>query len=94
MYEYNGDLINRRVWAFFIPGLIATISITLSMFLDILLVGRMVGPMEMGAVQMAMPVTMLFNMIYMLLGTGGEVLVASAKGERDPARANTIFTLT
>ncbi|MEG2185066.1 MAG: MATE family efflux transporter, partial [Cloacibacillus sp.] len=94
MYEYNGDWINRRVWAFFIPGLIATISITLSMFLDILLVGRMVGPMEMGAVQMAMPVTMLFNMIYMLLGTGGEVLVASAKGERDPARANTIFTLT
>ena len=94
MYEYNGALINRRVWKFFIPGFFATISVTLSMFLDILLVGRMVGPMEMGAVQMALPLTMCFNMIYMLLGTGGEVLVAAAKGAHDTKRANAMFTLS
>ena len=61
MYEYTGDLINRRVKAFFIPGFVATLTVTLSMFLDILLVGRMVGSMAMGAVNMAMPVTMFFN---------------------------------
>lgn len=94
MYEYNGGLINRRVWKFFIPGFFATIAVTLSMFLDILLVGRMVGPMEMGAVQMAMPLTMFFNMMYMLFGTGGEALVASAKGARNGRRADMIFTLT
>ena len=94
VYDYNGSLIKRRVRAFFIPGFIVTLAVTLSMFLDILLVGRMVGTAEMGAVQMALPVTMFFNMIYMLFGTGGELLVASAKGAQNGREADKVFSLT
>jgi Na+-driven multidrug efflux pump len=94
LYEYNGKLINRRVRAFFIPGFIVTLAVTFSMFLDIFLVGRMVGPTEMAAVQMALPITMIFNMVYMLFGTGGEVLVAAAKGAQNGKEADKLFTVT
>ena len=72
MYEYNGKLINKRVWAFFTPALISTFSITASMFLDVVIVGRMLGPTAMSAVNLALPLTMVFTMVHMLFGTGGE----------------------
>ena len=94
MYDYNGRLINGRIWAFFTPALIATFSITVSMFLDVVIVGRMLGPTAMGAVNLALPLTMIFTMVHMLFGTGGEVLVAASKGARENAAADGIFTLS
>ena len=94
MYEYQGRLMNARVNAFYFPGLIATLSITASMFLDIAIVGQMLGPVAMGAVNLALPLTMVFNMVYMLFGTGGEVLVSAAKGAGNKAEANKLFSLT
>jgi Na+-driven multidrug efflux pump len=94
MYEYKGRLMNARVSAFYFPGLIAALSITASMFLDIAIVGQMLGPVAMGAVNLALPLTMAFNMVYMLLGTGGEVLVSAAKGAGDKAAANKLFSVT
>lgn len=94
MYEYKGRLMNARVNAFYFPGLLATVSITASMFLDIAVVGQMLGPVAMGAVNLALPLTMVFNMVYMLFGTGGEVLVSAAKGAGNKLEANKLFTLT
>lgn len=94
MYEYKGRLMNARVNVFYFPGLLATLSITASMFLDIAVVGQMLGPVAMGAVNLALPLTMVFNMVYMLFGTGGEVLVSAAKGAGNKLEANKLFTLT
>jgi len=94
MYEYKGRLINSRVNAFYFPGLLATLSITASMFLDIAVVGQMLGPVAMGVVNLALPLTMVFSMVYMLLGTGGEVLASAAKGAGNKLEANKLFTLT
>jgi Na+-driven multidrug efflux pump len=93
MYEYKGRLMNGRVNAFYFPGLIAALSITASMFLDIAVVGQMLGPVAMGAVNLALPLTMVFNMVYMLLGIGGEVLVSAAKGAGNKAEANKLFSV-
>ena len=93
MYDYQGRLMNARVNAFYVPGLLSTLSITASMFLDIAIVGQMLGPVAMGAVNLALPLTMVFNMVYMLLGTGGEVLVSAAKGAGNKAEANKLFSL-
>ena len=94
MYEYKGRLMNSRVNAFYFPGLLTALSITASMFLDIAIVGQMVGPVAMGAVNLALPLTMAFNMVYMLLGTGGEVLVSAAKGAGNKPEADRLFSLT
>lgn len=94
LYDYNGRLINGRVWAFFTPAFISTLSITASMFLDVVIVGRMLGPTAMGAVNLALPLTMVFTMVHMLFGTGGEVIVAAAKGAQDNDTADKIFTLS
>lgn len=94
LYEYDGRLINGRVWAFFTPALISTFSVTASMFLDVVIVGRFLGPTAMGAVNLALPLTMIFTMVHMLFGTGGEVIVAAAKGARDSDTADKIFTLS
>lgn len=94
MYEYKGRLMNARVNAFYIPGLLSTLSITASMFLDIAIVGQMLGPVAMGAVNLALPLTMVFNMVYMLLGIGGEVLVSAAKGAGNKLEADKLFSLT
>lgn len=94
MHEYKGRLMNERVTAFFVPGLLATLSITASMFLDIAIVGRMLGSVAMGAISLALPITMMFNMIYMLLGTGSEVLISAAKGSGNKLEANKLFSVT
>lgn len=94
MYDYKGRLMNARVNAFYFPGLLSTLSITASMFLDIAIVGQMLGPVAMGAVNLALPLTMAFNMVYMLLGIGGEVLVSAAKGAGNKAEANKLFSLS
>lgn len=94
VYEYKGRLMDARVNAYYFPGLLATFSITASMFLDIAIVGQMLGPVAMGAVNLALPLTMVFNMVYMLLGTGGEILVSAAKGAGNRGEANKLFSLT
>ena len=94
MYEYKGRLMNARVNAFYFPGLLSALSITASMFLDIAIVGQMLGPVAMGAVNLALPLTMVFNMVYMLLGIGGEVLVSAAKGAGNKTEANKLFSLS
>ena len=94
MYDYKGRLMNVRVNAFYFPGLLSTLSITASMFLDIAIVGQMLGPVAMGAVNLALPLTMVFNMVYMLLGIGGEVLVSAAKGAGNKTEANKLFSLS
>ena len=94
MYDYKGRLMNSRVNAFYFPGLLSTLSITASMFLDIAIVGQMLGPVAMGAVNLALPLTMAFNMVYMLLGIGGEVLVSAAKGAGNKEEANKLFSLS
>ena len=94
MYDYKGRLMNARVNAFYFPGLLSALSITASMFLDIAIVGQMLGPVAMGAVNLALPLTMVFNMVYMLLGIGGEVLVSAAKGAGNKQEANTLFSLS
>ena len=48
----------------------------------------------MGAVNLALPITMIFTMVHMLFGTGGEILVAAAKGARDNEKADRIFSLS
>ncbi|MDU2064833.1 MAG: MATE family efflux transporter [Sporomusaceae bacterium] len=94
MFEYKGRLMNDRVNVFYFPGLLSALSITASMFLDIAIVGQMLGPIAMGAVSLALPLTMVFNMVYMLLGIGGEVLVSAAKGAGNKTEANKLFSLT
>ena len=94
MYDYKGRLMNSRVNAFYFPGLLSTLSITASTFLDIAIVGQMLGPVAMGAVNLALPLTMAFNMVYMLLGIGGEVLVSAAKGAGNKEEANKLFSLS
>ena len=94
MYDYKGRLMNARVNAFYFPGLLSALSITASMFLDIAIVGQMLGSVAMGAVNLALPLTMAFNMVYMLLGIGGEVLVSAAKGAGNKQEANTLFSLS
>ena len=58
MYDYKGRLMNARVNAFYFPGLLSALSITASMFLDIAIVGQMLGSVAMGAVNLALPLTM------------------------------------
>ncbi len=94
MYAYKGRLMNARVNAFYFPGLLSALSITASMFLDIAIVGQMLGAVAMGAINLALPLTMVFNMVYMMLGIGGEVVVSAAKGAGDKTEANKLFSLS
>ena len=61
---------------------------------DGMIVGNILGPDALAAVNLVLPVTLLFNTVYVLFGVGGSTLFSVALGERDHERARQLFTVS
>lgn len=60
---------------------------------DGLFVSNIVGKAAFAAINLIMPVNMIFGGIGFMLGTGGSALVAKTLGEKEPEKANRYFTM-
>lgn len=84
----------RLFRAYFFPTLLGMLVESLYIMVDGIFVGRGVGPLGLGAVNLIWPVFSLFVCIALLLGAGGATLYSIRLGEGKPAEANRIFSMT
>ncbi len=90
--ERNAYLINRKVRQYILPGVLMTIAMQLGNVVDGMIVGNILGPEAMAAIEISMPVLLLLQMPAMMLAIGGAAEAAVLLGKRELARASGVFT--
>jgi hypothetical protein len=64
----------------------------MALFVDSVLVSRLLGINRMPAIQLCMPIVTFVNLVYWMLGLGGSLLASNATADHDRERANRLFT--
>lgn len=83
----------KRLLKFVFPSIIMMVFTSIYGVVDGLFVSNIVGKAAFAAINLIMPVNMIFGGIGFMLGTGGSALVAKTLGEKEPAKANRYFTM-
>ncbi len=85
-------LLDSKYWEFFVPTILMAMTLTMSIVVDSIIVGNMLGADALAAVNLVMPLMMTYNTVAVCLGLGAATLISVAKGRRDPDYANIVFT--
>ena len=83
---------NRKLFHFSLPSIAMMIFTSIYSIVDGIFVSNFVGKTQFAAINLIMPLLMIFSAIGFMLGTGGSALVAKTLGEGDRLRANRIFS--
>jgi Na+-driven multidrug efflux pump/anti-sigma regulatory factor (Ser/Thr protein kinase) len=80
-------IIKTAIRRYMMPTVLSTVSVTLCLLIDAVMMGRMLGEFALAAGCLVFPITALINFANGCLGGGGGTLFSSytAKGERDNA---------
>ena len=90
--ERNAFLINKKIHQYILPGVLMTVAMQLGNVVDGMIVGNMLGPEAMAAIELSMPVLLLLQMPAMMLAMGGAAEAAVLLGRRETGQAGGIFT--
>ena len=69
-------------------------ALSLGTIVDGIIVGNTLGAQSLAAVNLVLPLTLVFTLLNALIGVGGSSLIALAKGRRDADAANQVFTVS
>lgn len=94
MFQRNGQLLYKRFAGYFLPTVIMQLALSMSMVVDGIIVGNMLGPDALAAVNLALPLTLFFSLISACFGLGGTILVAGALGRKETDAANETFSIS
>lgn len=94
MLRRNTFVTSRALRNFLAASIMTSLSGQLAVTTDAVIVSHMIGPDAISAINMVMPLTMLFSCASILIGLGGSVLAAKAIGKHDSAGVNRIFTVS
>ena len=83
----------KRLLKFVFPSIIMMVFTSIYGVVDGLFVSNIVGKAAFAAINLIMPVNMIFGGIGFMLGTGGSALVAKTLREKEPEKANRYFTM-
>lgn len=92
MMERNAFLINKKIHQYILPGVLMTVAMQLGNVVDGMIVGNLLGPEAMAAIELSMPVLLLLQMPAMMLAMGGAAEAAVLLGRRETEKAGGIFT--
>ena len=82
-----------RLLRFSLPSIAMMLFTSIYGVVDGFFISNFVGETAFAAVNLILPYCMAFGAIGSLFGVGGSALVALVRGQRDPERANRIFSL-
>ena len=88
----HSGLLDKKYWEFFIPTILMAMTLTMSIVVDSIIVGNMLGAEALAAVNLVMPVIMLYNTVAVCFGLGAATMISVAKGRRQGDYASDIFT--
>ncbi|MBQ7383373.1 MAG: MATE family efflux transporter [Clostridia bacterium] len=83
----------KKLIRFTLPSIIMMIFTSVYGVVDGVFVSNFVGKTPFAAINLIMPVCMLFGALGFMVGTGGSALVSKILGEGDRDKANKIFSL-
>ena len=87
-------LIDRKFREFFLPTLSMALANNMALFIDSVLVSRLLGISHMPAIQLCSPIVTFVNMVYWMLGLGGSLLASNAMADHDRDEANRLFSVS
>lgn len=90
--ERNAFLINKKIHQYILPGVLMTVAMQLGNVVDGMIVGNLLGPDAMAAIEISMPVLLLLQMAAMMLAMGGAAEAAVLLGKRKAEEASGVFT--
>lgn len=82
-----------RLIRFTVPSIVMMIFTSIYGVVDGIFVSNFVGKTPFAAVNLIMPVCMVFGALGFMVGTGGSALVSKLLGERKPDEANSVFSM-
>lgn len=83
----------KKLLKFVLPSIIMMVFTSVYGVVDGLFVSNFVGKTAFAAINLIMPVDMIFGGVGFMLGTGGSALVAKTLGEQKREKANRYFTM-
>lgn len=92
--ERTGTLINKTYRNLLVSTLAMTASMYLSSIIDGILVGQILGTMELSAINLTYSISFLKNILIAMFTFGGNTLAIMYKGKRDNHKADTAFTIS
>jgi Na+-driven multidrug efflux pump/anti-sigma regulatory factor (Ser/Thr protein kinase) len=92
MYERNYKLISGKFKEFFLPTLLMSMAMNISVFVDTLIVGNFLGSINISAMALIAPLLTFINLIYWMVGLGGSLLASVSKAERKSEEGDMYFT--
>ena len=94
MFERNGILLLKRFNSYFLPTIMMSVALSMSVVVDGIIVGNMLGQDALAAVNLGLPLMQAFATIFVFFGMGGSILSAWRLGRHETALAGTVFTLS
>ncbi len=88
----SSRLIHNKFGEFFSPTILIAITNSLALIVDGIIVGNLLGPEALAAVNICMPVMQFFYTISALFGLGAGICISTAQGRWDTETANKIYT--
>ena len=88
------DFLKRKYYGVFFPNIFVQLSDKLGTVLDVIVVGFLIGSLQLSALNAVSPFVLFSAFIYSLYGQGGSLLAIKAKSDLDSERANEFFTLS
>lgn len=90
----NGTLLKQKYWTLLVSTLAMTASTYLSSILDGIMVGQILGTVQLYAINLTTSVVFLRSIPIAMFTFGGNTLSVIYKSKRDQKSADTVFTLS
>lgn len=90
----NGVLIGKKFREFFFPSVLMAASASLSLIIDSIIVGNMLGEDALAAMNLIMPLSLCFTAVSAMFGIGSATYIAALKGKMDHKTADKCLTLS
>jgi len=94
MTKRHPYLINKTFKSYLFATVLASMSLSLGVVINGIIVGNLLGPAALSALNLSAPIMQFFNALYLLVNVGGAILIATAIGKRKFEEVNQIFSLS
>lgn len=94
MLKRNAKLIKLKFLQYLIPSILTSLALQVGNIVDTILVGNILGPDVMSAVQIGGTILLLIQIPGYMLGIGGSVAVGNLLGKRDSEGAEKVFSVS
>ncbi|MFP4284695.1 MAG: MATE family efflux transporter, partial [Desulfovermiculus sp.] len=94
MFERRQNLVAEKFRQYLLPTILMTMSTSMALVVDGIIVGNLLGARELAALNLTMPLTLCFSTLFAMVGVGGSTLMSMARAGRDEEGVAAIVTLS